>query len=130
MEALGARSLKGFADPIDVFRVIEATGIRSRLDAHDLTKFVGRQGEMDSLASVWDAVRGGATRTVLVAGDPGIGKSRLVREFTASVRPPPMVMAAACLARDSLSPLQPFGSLLGRVPRRGVRDGPMGGGPD
>lgn len=116
LEPVGATELKGFSEPIDVFRVIESTGIRSRLDAHDLTKFVGRQSELDALGRMWQAVRDDGPRTVLVSGDPGMGKSRLVREFTAGLRPVPPVLVAACLARDSLSPLQPFGSLLGRVP--------------
>ena len=75
MEALGAKTLKGFQFPMEVFRVIAPTGIRSRLDAGHLTKFVGRQPELAAVASHWEATRLGRPRTVMIVGEPGIGRA-------------------------------------------------------
>ncbi len=117
MEPLGAKALKGFEFPMEVFRVISATGIRSRLDAGHLTKFVGRKAELAAVASHWEATRLGQPRTVVVVGEPGIGKSRLVREFvTASDDERRDFLTVTCFNRDALSPLQPFAPLIDSVP--------------
>jgi class 3 adenylate cyclase len=118
MEPLGARSLKGFEFPMEVFRVISATGIRSRLDTGQLTKFVGRKAELAAVASHWEATRLGHARTVMFVGEPGIGKSRLVREFvTASDDERRDFLTVTCFSRDALSPLQPFVPLVDHVPK-------------
>jgi ATP/maltotriose-dependent transcriptional regulator MalT len=49
--------------------------------------FVGRRAELDRLREAWDAVRAGAARIVGVEGDPGIGRTALVRRFVASTDP-------------------------------------------
>jgi class 3 adenylate cyclase len=118
LEPLGPKSLKGFPSDIEVFRVEAATGIRSRLDSRDLTKFVGRQPELGELMTHWDAACSGRARVVVIAGDAGMGKSRLVREFVSNLHDAPEVMIAACSERDSLSPMQPFESVFGQVPTR------------
>jgi class 3 adenylate cyclase len=118
MEPLGARALKGFEFPMEVFGVIAPTGIRSRLDAGHLTKFVGRKAELAALASHWEATRLGRPRAVMVVGEPGIGKSRLVREFvTASDDERRNFLTVTCFSRDALSPLQPFASLMDSMPK-------------
>ena len=68
---------------IPVHRVLARLGTRSALEAKDLAPFVGRRPELRALVSHWQAARLGRARTVLVLGEPGIGKSRLAREFAA-----------------------------------------------
>ena len=75
-----ARGLDGVDDPQPVQRVVRASGVRGRIAAAtgSLTPFVGREGELATLTACWESARGGAGQAVLVAGDAGIGKSRLV----------------------------------------------------
>ena len=80
--------LKGFDNPTAVYRVLgeSPTSGTARFDAAPkLTPFVGRQRELRLIEEHWAAARKGAVRTVLVFGEAGIGKSRLVREFRRSV---------------------------------------------
>jgi predicted ATP-dependent serine protease len=54
--------------------------------ARGLTRFVGRQAEMDTLSRALQQAAGGSGQLVAVVGEPGIGKSRLYWEFTRSHR--------------------------------------------
>jgi class 3 adenylate cyclase/predicted ATPase len=87
-EELGEREIKGFAKPLNAWRVItEAPGVgRSSgpLSARRLTPFYGRHAELGMLAERWSRARGGEPSTVLVVGEAGIGKSRLVEHFVAA----------------------------------------------
>ncbi|HEY2387079.1 MAG TPA: adenylate/guanylate cyclase domain-containing protein [Candidatus Binatia bacterium] len=79
-EDLGRYTLKGLSDPIPVHRVVEAHEPRSRLEvAARLTPLVGREQELALLLDRWDRVRGGQGQAMLVCGEPGVGKSRLVQ---------------------------------------------------
>ncbi|MEN8181688.1 MAG: AAA family ATPase, partial [Myxococcota bacterium] len=80
-EDLGTHTLKGVSEPIPVHRVLRPSGVRSRLDvaaAAGLSPLVGREQELSFLLENWDHAREGTGRVVLVRGEPGIGKSRLV----------------------------------------------------
>jgi class 3 adenylate cyclase len=79
---LGERKLKGLADPVRVHRVTGETGIRSRFDIAaqaELLPLCGRDAEMRRLIELWDCARAGSGRVMLVSGEAGIGKSRLVQ---------------------------------------------------
>lgn len=79
-----AVQLKGIAEPITVYRVSDETGIRTRLAlaaAAGLTPLVGRDRELETMEALWRRARAGAGSAVLVSGEPGIGKSRLVHEL-------------------------------------------------
>lgn len=81
---LGPRELKGLVAPLQLYRVIGPTGASTRLDVasiEGLTPFVGRGEEVDLLHESWRLAREGRGQVVLLGGDAGIGKSRLVREF-------------------------------------------------
>jgi tetratricopeptide (TPR) repeat protein len=81
---LGERSLKGIAEPVRVIQVVRATGVRSRLDvaaAAGLTPLVGRDQELGLLDDRWAQVKDGWGQAVLISGEAGIGKSRLVQAF-------------------------------------------------
>ncbi len=81
---LGARHLKGFAEPLAAWRVDGVARAEGRFDAlhgERLTPLVGREHEVGILLERWDWAKDGEAQTVLVAGEPGIGKSRLIRSL-------------------------------------------------
>jgi class 3 adenylate cyclase/tetratricopeptide (TPR) repeat protein len=87
VEDRGAHALKGIQQPIQLYRVLQPSAVRRRTrGAHTLTPFVGRQGEMRLLLSRWERAREGQGHLALVVGEPGIGKSRLVEEFRATIK--------------------------------------------
>jgi class 3 adenylate cyclase/tetratricopeptide (TPR) repeat protein len=87
VQALGPVSVKGVPAPVETFSLTGATAVRSRLQAaaaRGLTTFVGREAEMDLLLKALEQARSGHGQVVAVMGEPGVGKSRLVWEFTHS----------------------------------------------
>jgi class 3 adenylate cyclase len=82
-EDRGQHELKGFSAPMTLYRVIRASGAGRRGGGRALTSLVGRDEELDLLAGRWDRARQGEGQLVLIAGEPGIGKSRLINEFHA-----------------------------------------------
>ena len=80
---LGELTVKGHA-PVRAREVLRPRGRRSRLDAaieRGLTPLVGRASELDTLRERFRETRGGRGQVVFVAGEAGIGKSRLLLEF-------------------------------------------------
>src|SRR5215470_1046613 len=78
---LGLHALKGVATPTRVFRVLHGSEAQSRLDVavgRGLTPLVGREQEVKLLLERWLQVKDGQGQVVLLSGEPGIGKSRLV----------------------------------------------------
>jgi class 3 adenylate cyclase/predicted ATPase len=81
-EALGAQALRGVAEPVAVYRVLQESGARGRLDVavtRGLTPLVGRESEVTLLLERWAQVKAGHGHVVLLTGDARIGKSRLVQ---------------------------------------------------
>jgi class 3 adenylate cyclase len=81
-QALGAQTLRGVAEPVPVYRVLQASGARGRLDVvvtRGLTPLVGRESEVTLLQERWAQAKSGQGQVVLLSGDAGIGKSRLVQ---------------------------------------------------
>jgi class 3 adenylate cyclase len=83
-EDRGAHELKGVAAPVALYRIVRASGGR-RTGARSLTPLVGREEELDLLRRRWERARNGAGQLALIVGEPGIGKSRLVEEFRATL---------------------------------------------
>lgn len=84
VDDLGPHILKGVPDPIQLFKVERPSGVRSRLHAAavaSLTPFVGREDERNVLMSRWSQVQKGHGQLVMITGEAGIGKSRLLRQF-------------------------------------------------
>ena len=91
-EALGAHELKGIPQPVRLFRVVRRTGARNRLEAAasvGLTKLVDREQELALLADRWRQVQQRSGQVVLISGEAGIGKSRLVQVLKARVATEP-----------------------------------------
>src|SRR5262249_23630265 len=92
VEECGAQELKGVANPIRLYRVQRATGVRGRLSAaRGFTPFVGRAEELRLVLSRWKRACEGEGQLVLVVGEAGIGKSRLVAEFHDHIRDTPHI---------------------------------------
>ncbi len=89
VKPLGSVPVKGLTDPVEVHQVTGAGPVRTRFQAaaaRGLTRFVGRQTEIDILTQTLKRVRAGHGEVVALVGEPGVGKSRLVWEFTHSPR--------------------------------------------
>jgi class 3 adenylate cyclase/predicted ATPase len=80
IEDLGPQNLPGFAEPQRCWRVVGESGVLSRFEAlrSEATPLVGRDEELDLLLRRWQQARAGNGCVVLISGEPGIGKSRLV----------------------------------------------------
>ena len=81
---VGLRPVKGLVAPIDIYEVTGASTTGSRRQAaaaRDLTRFVGRQVEMATLQHALERAATGSGQVVAIAAEPGVGKSRLMREF-------------------------------------------------
>ena len=115
-EALGDVALKGISRPMPVFRVLAETKARSRLEiaaGRGLTPLVGRAREMVVLTERWEAGDGGV---VFVCGEPGIGKSRLVREVGDRVGADAGVrLELRCSPHHSNTVLHPVADTLRRI---------------
>jgi class 3 adenylate cyclase len=86
---LGPVPVRGLAETVEVFEIIRAGAVRSRLQAaaaRGLTPFVGRDSELTRLRETLERARAGQGQIVAVSGEPGVGKSRLFWEFTHSHR--------------------------------------------
>jgi class 3 adenylate cyclase/predicted ATPase len=80
-EDRGAHALKGLPEPTVLFRLVRASGGGRRSGQRNLTPLVGRDDEMAMLMRRWERARQGDGQLVLIVGEPGLGKSRLVEEF-------------------------------------------------
>ena len=86
---LGPLAVKGIEEPVEVFEVTGAGTPRSRIEAavsRGLTRFVGREAELQIVNQALDKAREGRGQVVALVGDPGVGKSRLFWEFIHSQR--------------------------------------------
>src|SRR5262245_20181383 len=78
----GPQTLKGVSTPVVVHRVLRESEARSRFEAAvrtGLTPLVGRDEELGVLRRRWERAKAGEGQVVLLSGEPGIGKSRLVQ---------------------------------------------------
>jgi class 3 adenylate cyclase len=82
--SLGPQTVKGISTPLEVYQVLEESGVQSRFDVavrKGLTPLVGREDELGLLQRRWVQAKAGEGQVVLLSGEPGIGKSRLGQEL-------------------------------------------------
>ena len=89
VKPLGPVPVRGLGAPVEVYEATGAGAVRSRLQAataRGLTRFVGRDAEIEQLRRALEHAGAGHGQLVATVGEPGVGKSRLVHEFTHSHR--------------------------------------------
>lgn len=79
-EVLEPVGLKGKAEPVAIFRPVAPIAVVEE-PAREPTPFVGREAELAKLVKAFDAAKAGTPTFVTIVAEPGMGKSRLVREF-------------------------------------------------
>src|SRR5262252_3626114 len=86
---VGPIPLKGLSDPVEIFELVRARPMRSRLGVsttRGLTRFVGRDSEIEQIQHALERAGKGHGQVLAVVGEPGVGKSRLFYEFIRSHR--------------------------------------------
>jgi TOMM system kinase/cyclase fusion protein len=126
-QPLGTPLLKGLAQPLAVYRVLYESMARSRLEAvgsTGLTLMVGREQEIGLLLERWAQVKDGFGQVVLLSGEAGIGKSRLVQVLREHVATEPQAWLTPCQCSPYYqhSALYPWIDLLERVALRFERE--------
>jgi class 3 adenylate cyclase/tetratricopeptide (TPR) repeat protein len=126
VNALGQVPVKGLAEPVEVFELVGASAIRRRLQAaaaRGLTRFVGREREIDALGQALERAAAGHGQVVAVMGEAGVGKSRLVYEFVHSHRTEGwLVLESASVSYGKATPYFPVIDLLKRYAHVEERD--------
>jgi TOMM system kinase/cyclase fusion protein len=126
-QPLGSPLLKGQAQPLAVYRVLYESMARSRLEAAGSTGWtplVGREQEVGLLRERWAQVKEGVGQVVLLSGEAGIGKSRLVQVLKEQVATEPQAWLTPCQCSPyhQHSALYPMIDLLERVALRFERE--------
>jgi len=126
-QPLGTPPLKGLAQPLVVYRVLYESMARSRLEAAGSTGWtplVGREQEIGLLQERWAQVKDSAGQVVLLNGETGIGKSRLVQVLTEQVATEPQAWLTLCQCSPfhQHTALYPMIDLLERVALRFERE--------
>jgi predicted ATPase/class 3 adenylate cyclase len=109
-EDRGSHELKGVPEPVTLFRLVRASGGGRRSGQRRLTPLIGRQEEIALLMRRWQRARQGEGQLVLIVGEPGLGKSRLIEEFHTRLREVPHTWAEwNCSQLLQNTPLHPIG---------------------
>jgi class 3 adenylate cyclase/tetratricopeptide (TPR) repeat protein len=117
----GLAPLKGFAEPVHIWQLLRASTVGSRFEALRsalLTPLVGREDELELLQRRWRRASAGAGQIVLLSGEPGIGKSRILAAFDDSLQGEPHIKVRAfCSPHYQDSPLYPVIAHMERAAR-------------
>jgi class 3 adenylate cyclase len=108
---LGPQALAGFAEPRPAWRVLGESGVLSRFEAlrSGATPLVGREEEIELLLRRWEQAKSGEGRVVLINGEPGIGKSRLIAALSERIANEPHTrLRYFCSPHHQDSALYPF----------------------
>ncbi len=116
VRSLGPVPVKGLKSPVEVFELTGATSTQTRFQAavaRGLTRFVGRQTELQALGRALARAGDGHGQIVAVVGEPGVGKSRLFYEFTHSHRTESwLVLLSGSVSYGKATPYLPVIDLL------------------
>ncbi|MEH2625307.1 class 3 adenylate cyclase/predicted ATPase/DNA-binding transcriptional ArsR family regulator [Bradyrhizobium sp. AZCC 1719] len=108
---LGRRSLKGVEEPVEAWRADALASSESRFDRAQrspLAPMINRTSESALLAEMWQQTIAGWGQAGVVSGEPGIGKSRLIRQFRSSLDASPRdVLSLQCSPFHVNTPLAP-----------------------
>ena len=112
-EDKGEHQVKGIPTPIKVYRVIHENVARSRFEASqdvsDQVTLVGRDDEVDQLVGLWEDAKQSKSHVVLLSGEPGVGKSRVLQALMSHVA------ARRQIRRPAPTPPELRGTLPARV---------------
>ncbi len=125
---LGPQTLKGISTPMPVYRISREGVAQSRFEVAvgtGLTPLVGREEELNLLQQRWEQAKGGAGQVVLLSGEPGIGKSRLMQECKEQLEPAGVTrIEFHCSPYHQNSALYPIINHLQRLLQFGREDSP------
>ena len=108
-EERGTHDLKGVPEPVTLFQLVRASGGGRRAGQRHLTPLVGREEEIAMLMRRWERARQGDGQLVLIVGEPGLGKSRLVEELHTRLRDTPHTWTEwSCSQLLQNTPLHPI----------------------
>ena len=111
--------MKGFAEPVQAWRVLRASAVESRFEAlhrRALTPLVGREEEIELLLRRWQRAKSGEGQVVLLSGEPGIGKSRIAAALQERLQAEPHTrLRYFCSPYHSDSALHPIIAQLERA---------------
>jgi predicted ATPase/class 3 adenylate cyclase len=114
-EERGTHELRGVPEPVTLFRLVRASGGGRRGGQRHLTPLVGRDEEIAMLLRRWDRARQGDGQLLLIVGEAGLGKSRLIEEFHARLREVPHTWVewscSQLLQNTSLHPIADWGRM-------------------
>jgi DNA-binding SARP family transcriptional activator len=118
LRSLGARSLKGFPSDVEVFEVLweaadgRPSDLNPALRQQPRTPFVARDDVMARLCERWQGAEQGGAGAVLIVGEAGIGKSRLVREVAVRAHEDGGTVLFGRCTPDAHQPYEPFAQAL------------------
>ena len=115
-QALGSVSLKGVSHKMEVFKVLQEIAAPMNYqfqDADETTPFVGRENEVSKLVNIWQEVKKGSGKIALIIGEPGIGKTRLLRVFEDRIKDEPHTwLLAHCISYYKNSAFYPIINMI------------------
>jgi class 3 adenylate cyclase len=126
VKSLGPIPVKGIAQPVEVYELTGAGEARTRLQvsrSRGLSRFVGRDSEMEQLRNAAEQSRTGRGQVVAVVGEPGVGKSRLYYEFLQSHHAREfLILESGSVSYGKATPFLPLADLLRSYFRIHARD--------